>query len=383
MSDKKPLYMQVIDKLRERIKSGDFEYDVPFVTEDRITKEFGVSRITAIRALEELEKAGIINRKRGSGSFVSREAVDIIEGRSVSDIRTNSENKVLLVALVLPFDIKLGNMFKCFDGINSVLNKENCFASIYNANRDVETEASILRSLLNQGIDGVICYPVNGTKNFEVYNQFLAKKIPLVIIDNYIENMPVSYVASDNFGGTKMLCEYAISKGHKKIGFFSKRRINESLSIRDRYMGYTSALAENNIEVNLDYVCVDLDDKYNMLNETEAARYDSLRAYIAEIIGQMRAEGVTCILCQNDWVAVELYSVCEELGISVPDDMCIMGFDNMDELNNMHGGDKIITVEQDFYEIGVRAGETILKEIRGEEKGIRDVVPVKLITRDY
>ena len=43
MSDKKPLYMQVIDKLRERIKSGDFEYDVPFVTEDRITKEFGVS----------------------------------------------------------------------------------------------------------------------------------------------------------------------------------------------------------------------------------------------------------------------------------------------------------------------------------------------------
>jgi len=304
----------------------------------------------------------------------------------VSDIRTNSENKdreVLLVALVLPFDIKLGNMFKCFDGINSVLNKENCFASIYNANRDVETEASILRSLLNQGIDGVICYPVNGTKNFEVYNQFLAKKIPLVIIDNYIENMPVSYVASDNFGGTKMLCEYAISKGHKKIGFFSKRRINESLSIRDRYMGYTSALAENNIEVNLDYVCVDLDDKYNMLNETEAARYDSLRAYIAEIIGQMRAEGVTCILCQNDWVAVELYSVCEELGISVPDDMCIMGFDNMDELNNMHGGDKIITVEQDFYEIGVRAGETILKEIRGEEKGIRDVVPVKLITRDY
>ena len=148
MSDKKPLYMQVIDKLRERIKSGDFEYDVPFVTEDRITKEFGVSRITAIRALEELEKAGIINRKRGSGSFVSREAVDIIEGRSVSDIRTNSENKdreVLLVALVLPFDIQLGNMFKCFDGINSVLNKENCFASIYNANRDVETEASILR----------------------------------------------------------------------------------------------------------------------------------------------------------------------------------------------------------------------------------------------
>ena len=189
MSDKKPLYMQVIDKLRERIKSGDFEYDVPFVTEDRITKEFGVSRITAIRALEELEKAGIINRKRGSVRSSLRwrqcEAVDIIEGRSVSDIRTNSENKdreVLLVALVLPFDIKLGNMFKCFDGINSVLNKENCFASIYNANRDVETEASILRSLLNQGIDGVICYPVKAQRTLRYITSFLQKKFRLLLL---------------------------------------------------------------------------------------------------------------------------------------------------------------------------------------------------------
>ena len=79
MSDKKPLYKQIMDKLKERIKSGDFEYDAPFVTEDRITKEYGVSRITAIRALEELEHDGLINRKRGSGSFVSKNAMSILD----------------------------------------------------------------------------------------------------------------------------------------------------------------------------------------------------------------------------------------------------------------------------------------------------------------
>ena len=78
MSEKKPLYKQIMDKLKERIKSGDFEYDAPFVTEDRITKEYGVSRITAIRALEELEHDGLINRKRGSGSFVSKNAMSIL-----------------------------------------------------------------------------------------------------------------------------------------------------------------------------------------------------------------------------------------------------------------------------------------------------------------
>ena len=182
MSDKKPLYKQIMDKLKERIKSGDFEYDAPFVTEDRITKEYGVSRITAIRALEELEHDGLINRKRGSGSFVSKNAMSIL-GKNKEDnaaVTIHKKNRdISLVALVMPFDIKLGNMFKCFDGVNSVLNKENCFVSIYNANRSVENEEKILRSLLEQGIDGVICYPVRGGRNFEVYNQFLVKKIPL------------------------------------------------------------------------------------------------------------------------------------------------------------------------------------------------------------
>ena len=62
--------------------------------------------------------------------------------------------------------------------------------------------------------------------------------------------------------------------------------------------------------------------------------------YLRHAVKKLYKSGTTAIICQNDWVAVELYSVCEELGISVPDDMCIMGFDNMDELNNMHGGDK-------------------------------------------
>lgn len=185
--------------------------------------------------------------------------------------------------------------------------------------------------------------------------------------DYSIENMPMSYVVSDNFGGTKALCEYAINKGHKKIGFLSKGRVNASVSLRDRYMGYTAAIAEHNLEVNLDYVCVDLDDKYNSLSEAEAARYGTPGVYITEAVQNLREKGVTCVLCQNDWVAVEVYSICEELGISVPDEMCIMGFDNMDEHSEMKGGDKIITVEQDFYEIGVKAGETLLREIRDGE----------------
>ena len=385
MSDKKPLYKQIMDKLKERIKSGDFEYDAPFVTEDRITKEYGVSRITAIRALEELEHDGLINRKRGSGSFVSKYAMSIL-GKNKEDnaaVTIHKKNRdISLVALVMPFDIKLGNMFKCFDGINSVLNKENCFVSIYNANRSVENEEKILRSLLEQGIDGVICYPVRGGRNFEVYNQFLVKKIPLVLIDNYIENMPMSYIVSDNSGGGKALCEYALEHGHKKIGFFCRGRVNETISIRDRYMGYAAALEEKGLGVNLDYVYANIDDKYEMLTEEERQQYGDVENYLKTIVNRMHEQGISCVLCQNDWVAIQVYNCCKALDISVPNEMCIMGFDNISELDEMDGGNKIITVEQNFFELGVKAGETVLREINGEMPGIKYIVPVKIAVRN-
>ena len=55
--------------------------------------------------------------------------------------------------------------------------------------------------------------------------------------------------------------------------------------------------------------------------------------------------------------------------------MCIMGFDNISELDEMDGGNKIITVEQNFFELGVKAGETVLREINGEMPGIKYIVP--------
>ena len=82
-------------------------------------------------------------------------------------VTIHKNRDISLVALVMPFDIKLGNMFKCFDGINSVLNKEKIALSVYIMQTEVwKTREKILRSLLEQGIDGVICYPVRGGRNF-------------------------------------------------------------------------------------------------------------------------------------------------------------------------------------------------------------------------
>ena len=243
--------------------------------------------------------------------------------------------------------------------------------------KDLRVILSEFNLVLNKGDKAVIIGEEGNGKSTLmkwIYNPLL--------IDNYIENMPMSYIVSDNSGGGKALCEYALEHGHKKIGFFCRGRVNETISIRDRYMGYAAALEEKGLGVNLDYVYANIDDKYEMLTEEERQQYGNVENYLKTIVNRMHEQGISCVLCQNDWVAIQVYNCCKALDISVPNEMCIMGFDNISELDEMDGGNKIITVEQNFFELGVKAGETVLREINGEMPGIKYIVPVKIAVRN-
>jgi len=68
--EKKPLYMQIFEHYRQKIINKELLPDDQLPTEMEMAEIFGVSRITTKRALEELERAGLIYRKRGQGSFV-------------------------------------------------------------------------------------------------------------------------------------------------------------------------------------------------------------------------------------------------------------------------------------------------------------------------
>ncbi len=377
-----PLYLNIIEKLKDRIRRGDFVYDAPFVTEEKITKEYGVSRITAIRALDELEKQGLIYRKRGSGSFVTDDCTELLDVANKSGDGANlfvkGNKDVALIALVLPFDIKMGGMMYCFNGINDLLNKSNCFIRIYNTHRKMEDEATVLRSLLDNDIDGVICYPEKDNKNLEIFSQFLIKNIPLVLIDKHIENMPISYVVSDNYNGAKQLCNYAIEKGHDKIGFFSVTDFSGVCSLRERYMGYAMSMNEHCKEINLDNVLLGGEDEYfdNDIKESKK-KYSE---YLKYAVKKLRASGTTALICQNDWVARDVINCCDKIGISVPDEMLVMGFDHINAYQHIDVGERITTVEQNFYEIGRKAGEVILKELKDPQgRCVRTVVPMKLI----
>ena len=108
----RPLYIQIMDCLKEKIKNGEFQPNKRLPTEKELAEEFNVSRITSKRALEELEREGIIYRKKGSGSYLRHKAYN---SANVGNVANSS--RINVVALVIPFGEPMGGSVDIIQGI--------------------------------------------------------------------------------------------------------------------------------------------------------------------------------------------------------------------------------------------------------------------------
>lgn len=109
------------ETLLARIHAGDFSFDESFCTEKMLSEQHHVSRITAKRAIEDLEQQGILYRKRGVGSFVSR---------SLSPV-SKTTDAPKMISLLLPFATTQGNISEAIGSLSAVLAECGYFLSIH------------------------------------------------------------------------------------------------------------------------------------------------------------------------------------------------------------------------------------------------------------
>lgn len=394
MMKQKPLYMQIMDDFKKKIMTEKFDPDSIFTSEKKIIEEYKVSRITAARALNELKNENIIVRKDGSGSYLTKDAKKIISESSDSAYNKNGTDGT--IAVIVPH-ATFGGMPEYIKGINDVLNHKGYCLSIYYSERNVVREAQILKELADQELAGIICMPVSTRNNLELFSYYKMTQKPLLFIDRYTEFMPISTVASDNRKGSKMLCDSFFDKGHTRIGYFAHGSISEISALKDRYFGYIDSLKAHGQTVNLNYIEINIKERVDYENapRTRDVRYskgdfgshqeyeqEMYTLYLKRKLQRLMNHGVTALLCENDWIAMETASLYGSMGIQIPDQIELAGFDNVPELENSKYGKYISTAEQDFYEIGRRAGRMFLDESAFGSVANIDLVPVKIILRN-
>lgn len=363
------LYETIVEDLKIKILNEQYKADEKLPTEIELASQYGVSRITSKRALEELKLLGLVHRKRGSGTFVTSQENMVLNKEL--DI-TNMGDDKKIIPIILPFDTSDSGFAQTVRGASEILDENGYYISVYNGVKDFNSEQQLIRRLYENKVKGIIYYPISDRDNLEVLNMLYMASFPIITIDKYFESLPISYVVSDNESGACQAVQYLIDLGHQHIGFVSDLSIESTSSIRNRYFGYCNTLKKNNIMYRTEFV------RTSFANEKH--RYYDKKVY-HNIIKEFMYSGITAIFGVNDLVSSFLMRAAFEMNIKIPDQLSFIGFDNIELAKHLQV--PLTTIAQDFYNMGRTAAQSLIHTINGESLPyIQFKIPVDLIKRD-
>jgi len=223
-----------------------------------------------------------------------------------------------------------------------------------------ESTPDVLPKMIRERIvDGLILV---GTFRDSYLKRLLDTHLPVVIVDPSQRIMEQCQVLIDNEHGAFQATQHLINQGHRHIGFISGNLAR--ISFQQRFDGYMKALRLYNIDLNDHLIKTGgLENGY-------------------ELVGDLLDSGkITAIFSANDINAISGYKAIHERGLRIPDDISIIGFDDI-ELAKL-AAPPLTTVRVYKEELGSIAVRSLLRRIQSSnEKPMTTIVPTKLIERD-
>jgi GntR family transcriptional regulator, arabinose operon transcriptional repressor len=366
------LYNDVLDDIRTgALRSGD---RVP--SEKELARAHGVSRITSMRALQNLERAGLVERIRGKGTFVASDVARVLQAPSADGARPRRSRRLTMrIAFLLP-DASPAYGLELLNAIEERA-ADNDFSVVLNRTHGVqeEEERAIERLVHSGSVDGLIVFPVNG----EFYNASLLRlalaKSPLVLVDRYLRGIAATSVFTDNLAAARELTGYVLDRGHRHVAFVSSPPKNTS-SIEDRLSGFATAFSQRGLGLDGQHVLTTLTIGMRMAGG-DGQRYaragiESDREAVREFIA--RNESITAFIASEYPIAQLIRDVMSELGRL--DGTMITCFDSpRDRFVEPH----FTHIQQNEREIGRRAVDLLLSQIEGAQTPSRSIVPHELV----
>ena len=347
-TEKSPKYQQVFEALQRDIQTGRLKSGDRLPSEAELERKFGASRITVGRAVRDLQLAGVVERRAGSGSYVkARKLVD-----------------ALSFGLLIP-DLGRTEIFEpiCQGMMASPLARQHAlvWGSLPGAAGSREERA---RQLCGQYIDrrvsGVFFAPLELTPGKDAVNREIAKAlddagIPLVLLDRtvvpYPERGTHDLVGIDNRRAGYRITEHLLRLGARRIAFVAVE--NAAATVAAREAGYREALYAWNSPVDRHFV--------HRLDPTDL-----------ESVRILMASEPDAIVSANDWTAARLMHSILELGFSVPGDVRLVGIDDLDYASLLPV--PLTTLRQPTRQIGAAAFAAMLDRVSRPDTPVRDIL---------
>jgi DNA-binding LacI/PurR family transcriptional regulator len=355
------LYAQLIAHFRDQIRDGSLPAGSRLPTELELAERFNVSRGTVRQAMTTLVNEGLVERVQGRGTFVR-----LLADSSPGEVQSQASEKRIGLLLSYPsseLDLDL------LVGVEHAAKARGYAVSFVYTEERAEEQTRDIAWLLSHRVLGLIIYPLSNIGYDESIWRLRADGMPFVLIDRYFPDLDSDYVVSDNVGGGYRATEHLIILGHTRIAFvYSSYGNLSTTSVRDRLEGYRRALRE----YGLPY------DESLLFQMATASKNDPHGPHEPFL---MSANRPTAVLVTTDNEAIALMQSAKRFGVNVPDDLALVGFDNLRLSRYVHP--PLTTVAQSCRDEGVRAVNLLINRIEGQAGPHQHIeLPTSLIVRE-
>lgn len=356
----KPKHRRIFEDIHAAIVGGQYAPGARIPSEAQLVRRFDTSRPTVARALRDLEHAGYLERRMGSGSYV----------------RLPAEVGGKLLGLLIPelgqtevFDPICGEIARSVQAHGLTLLWGNASADGSGSNnRQAE---QLCRQYIEQKVAGVFFAPVVlklAGGRYEV-NRRIAQTldragIPVVLLDRDVEKFPrrskFDMVAVDNRRAGYVQAEHLLKLGCRRIGYVAQPLYSPAADAR--ISGYREAMLQYGIHPQDDWV---------------------RRGELADVrfVKQLVETRLEAVICANDHLAANLMHNLGELGVRVPRDVRVVGLDNVKYAKLLSV--PLTTLQQPCRDLGAAAVRAMTERMNSPSMAARDILlDCKLVVRE-
>jgi GntR family transcriptional regulator, arabinose operon transcriptional repressor len=355
--DPAPKYRQIFENLKDAIGSGSYQTGQRLPSEAELGKMFSTSRLTVNRALRELQLSGLIERRVGSGSYVSAsKCLDLSFGLLIPDLGGTEI-----------FEPICRGMAEVHIGQRHVLLWGRSPADA--AAMEAQARESC-RQWIGAKVAGAFFAPLELTDRKDAVNSRIARLfetagIPLILIDRdlvpYPQRSNHDLIGIDNRRAGYVLTEHMLQTGCKRLIFVGRH--SAAPSCVARAVGFREAVQDAGAEFRDEFV----------IHESDPTDVRQVR----QLMDELHPDG---IVCSNDFTAAQLMQSLDALSIRVPMHVKMGGFDDVKYARFLPV--PLTTIHQPCTEIGASAVRAMVERVHNPTLPARDILlDFKLVIR--
>ena len=324
-----------------------------------VAQKAGVSIATVSRVFNQY--SDVSNQTKDKVLQIAKE-LNYVPNSAARELSSKQFIRIALIINELENNRKNSIVLEILTGVHEAAKELSIDLVILFTTEKEQEEISLAEYLNKNNVSGAI---VQGLKITDPYFAEIKRiNLPIALIDMSYSADNTFTVSTDNIQAAFDAVTSLISIGHRKIGMIVGR--SDAMVSVDREAGYIKSLREHNIEVNNSYIV--------------EANFSEEMAELQAVELIRKHPEITALFIASDLMAIGALRGLERIGIKVPEDVSIIGFDDI--LLSEYTSPKLSTVHQDLHKIGYMAFETLTDNLKRNNQIESKYVPYRIIERE-